>query len=159
MSTVTLNDVVYRLDVIRFPNNATDFICSTSDDVLGILTGQLMAGQGYASFIVGQEIPAGGASLFEGIATRIVGDKTYAVNCVYQLHLCERADDVNPVVVDNELAGKLLLQAIADLSGYKGDLDSLTILAAGDLAHSIVGDEIHYMVGDIVFSKGKVPQQ
>jgi hypothetical protein len=155
MLPVTINAVDYRLDVVRYPDNSTDFIISTADAVLGVFALRLMPSNPSPTFVVGQALPAGMESLLEGTTTRIVNDTTFAVNCVYQLNLVSRTD---AVVLDNDTAGQLLVQAVANLSGYKGDVDTLMIMAIGDIQGKRVGNEIHYMVGDVVFSKATAPQ-
>ena len=155
MLPVNVAGLDYRIDVLRYPDNSTDFVVSTADAVLGIFALRLMAQTTATTFVVGQAIMEGMAPMFEGTSTRIVGDTTYAVNCVYQFTQTERKDDI---VLDNATAGELLRHAVANLSGYKGDVDTLVILSAGTIQAKREGQEIHYMVGDVIFSKVNAPQ-
>lgn len=155
MLSVTINSIDYRLSVVRYPDNSTDFVISQADDVLGLFSLRLMAQTDSPTFIVGQAIPSGMEPMFEGTSTRIIDNQTYAVNCVYQLNLVERTDAIE---LDNDTASTLLCHAVAGLSGYKGDADTLHVLSVGSIIAKQVSGEIHYMVGDVIFSKVVAPQ-
>lgn len=155
MLPVNVDGLDYRVDVLRYPDNSTDFILSTADAVLGVLAMRLMAQTTSPTFVVGQAIPSGMGALFEGTTTRIIGEHTFAVNCVYQFTACERKDDIE---LTDHVVGELLRHAVANLSGYKGDVDTLVIMSAGNIRAERAGQEIHYMVGDVVFSKVDAPQ-
>jgi len=158
MPDVLINDADFRIDTIRYPDNSTNFIVGTPDATLGMFALHLMPSIDAPAFIIGQAVVPGTESHYEGMTTRIVKGRPYVVNCVYQLHLVEREVRGAKATVDNSVAGDLLMHAVANYSGYKGDVDTLVVLAAGVIQVKQVGDELHYMVGDVVFSKAHAPQ-
>lgn len=145
---------------IRYQQGFTDFLVAVDGIPVGYFTLSLGGGAvgdpSFGLFAIGQTIVPGTEANYEGNAIRIINDRQYVLNAIYQFN---RTDEFakNPVLTVDELGAELLAIFARD-SGVTVPIDQLCLMATGPMIVEPVNGKIHYMVGDIVFGKGDAPK-
>ncbi len=154
MTDIQASPLNIQTATVRYPDNYTDFLVAVNGQPVGYFTLSLGGSDGsFPAFIIGQEVVKGTEANYVGQTTRIINDKLYVVNSVYQFNITEELRESQ--VIPAAQLGDILLEVFLRKSGIKATRDDVIIMAQGPIVAAADGDEIHYMVEGLVFAKAK----